>query len=427
MNKLNLGRDLYLKGRIGWRGLSKDEYLDNSGYKIINATALMDGYVDWNNCGFITKERYEESDEIMLKEGDILISKDGTLGKIGYVKGLTTPCTVASGIFVLRNTVPEILNFDYLYHVLKSYIFKDFIARNKVLGSTIPHLYQRDLENFELDLPDIKEQERIATILNSIDLKIANNTAISSDLEAMAKLLYDYWFVQFDFPDESGKPYKSSGRKMVWNEKLKREIPEGWEVEALSHYCSFENGDRGSNYPSGDDFIPEGIPFVAGGALKEHEIDYNELRYISEEKYHSLRAGKANRGDILMTLRGSLAKCVYSPFERMAIASALVITRPKNGVSREYLHRVLISDYYVQLLNNYDNGSVQANLSVDTVKSFPILFPGKTVMDIFTRNIEVLEAQEAMLRDENHQLASLRDFLLPMLMNGQVKIGKAGA
>ena len=79
MTKLNLGRDLYLKGRIGWRGLSKDEYLEHGDYKIINATALMDGYVDWNNCGYITEERYLESDEIMLKEGDILISKDGTL------------------------------------------------------------------------------------------------------------------------------------------------------------------------------------------------------------------------------------------------------------------------------------------------------------------------------------------------------------
>ena len=113
MYKLNVGRDLYLKGRIGWRGLSKDEYLAESEFRIINATALMDGYVDWENCGFISEERYEESPEIMLQEGDILISKDGTLGKIGYVKNLPFKCTVASGIFVLRNTIPELLNFDY--------------------------------------------------------------------------------------------------------------------------------------------------------------------------------------------------------------------------------------------------------------------------------------------------------------------------
>ena len=135
MTKFNLGTDLYVKGRIGWRGLSKSEYLKNSDYRIINATALMDGYVDWDNCGYITKERYEESNEIMLRENDILISKDGTLGKIGYVKGLTKPTTVASGIFVLRNTIPNELDFDYLYHILKSNIFKEFIFRNKAQGS----------------------------------------------------------------------------------------------------------------------------------------------------------------------------------------------------------------------------------------------------------------------------------------------------
>lgn len=181
-NSFNLGNDLYIHGRIGWRGLSKDEYLEKSNYRIINATALMDGYVDWDNCGFISKERYDESSEIKLEEGDILISKDGTLGKIGYVKNMVGDCTVASGIFVLRNTIPDKLDFDYLYHILKSNIFKDFIRRNKAQGSTIPHLYQRDLENFELELPPIDKQHIIAHVLNTLDEKIRINNKINDNL-----------------------------------------------------------------------------------------------------------------------------------------------------------------------------------------------------------------------------------------------------
>lgn len=181
-NSFNLGNDLYIHGRIGWRGLSKDEYLEKSDYRIINATALMDGYVDWNNCGFITKERYDESNEIQLEEGDILISKDGTLGKVGYVKNMVGKCTVASGIFVLRNTIPDRLDFDYLYHILKSHVFKDFIRRNKAQGSTIPHLYQRDLENFELELPSIETQRKVAKILNTLDGKIEINNRINDNL-----------------------------------------------------------------------------------------------------------------------------------------------------------------------------------------------------------------------------------------------------
>ena len=182
MSKFNLGSDTYIKGRIGWRGLNKNEYLEKSDYRIINATALMDGFVDWNNCGYISKERYEESEEIMLQENDILISKDGTLGKIGYVKNLDKPCTVASGVFVLRNIKPNIINFDYLYHILKSNVFKNFIKCNKAEGSTINHLYQRDLVNFELDLPALNVQTKIANILNNIDDRILNNNQINNNL-----------------------------------------------------------------------------------------------------------------------------------------------------------------------------------------------------------------------------------------------------
>lgn len=206
MNKVNVGNDLYLKGRIGWRGLSKDEYLDHSSYRIINATALLDNKINWNNCGYISKERFDESEEIILQEDDILISKDGTLGKIGFVKDKPENATVASGIFVLRNTKQDILDTTYLYHFLKSNIFKDFIKRNKADGSTINHLYQRDLARLDLDLPSLKEQQNIGYILSTIDEKIETNNKINEKLESLAKTLYDYWFVQFDFPDENKRP-----------------------------------------------------------------------------------------------------------------------------------------------------------------------------------------------------------------------------
>ena len=223
--KLNIGKDMYLKGRIGWKGLSKNEYLDKSEYKIINATALNDGLVDYEKCGYISKERFLESEDIIVKNNDILISKDGTLGKIGYVKNLKEKLTVASGIFILRNSKIKELNMDYLYHILKSDIFKNFINKKKALGSTINHLYQRDLEQFEIDIPDYKQQTSISNILNQIELKMDINNRIIMKLESMMKDIYDYWFVQFDFPNEKGKPYKSCGGKMVYNEKLKREIP----------------------------------------------------------------------------------------------------------------------------------------------------------------------------------------------------------
>ena len=117
---VKLGDYLYIKGRIGWKGLKKSEYLEQGEYRIINGEALVVDGINWNKAGFITKERYEESPEIMLQEEDILLSKDGTIGKIGFVDKLEQPTTVASGIFVIRNLKPEIINTRFIYYFLCS-------------------------------------------------------------------------------------------------------------------------------------------------------------------------------------------------------------------------------------------------------------------------------------------------------------------
>lgn len=401
MNNFNLGRDLYLKGRIGWRGLSKDEYLPFSEYKIINATSLMDGYVDWNNCGFISKERYEESPEIMLQEGDILISKDGTLGKIGYVKDITTPCTVASGVFVLRNTIPHKLSFDYLYHVLKSSIFKNFISRNKAIGSTISHLYQVDLEEFELELPDIDEQRRIASILDSLDFKISNNVSICSNLEAMAKLLYDYWFVQFDFPDENGQPYKSSGGKMVWNEDLKREIPAGWEVGTISDYCRIFTGKKDVNQAN------------IIGKYKFYSCA-PEYRFSDDKLYE----GKA----ILVSGNGSYTGRTIFVNDAFDLYQRTYALTPLSGtVPLVYIFYSMLR-FFVPVVSGGTHGSAIPYIVYGDIANQRILY-NQDIVNRFERISTNLQDRIIALEKENQQLSSLRDFLLPMLMNGQVKVG----
>lgn len=150
-NKVSLGDYLYIKGRIGWKGLKRDEYLDDSDFRIINGESLTDKGIDWNKAGYISEERYSEYPEIMLKEGDILISKDGTIGKIGYVNILDKPTSVASGIFVVRNLKPDEVSTVFIYCLLKSDYFKRFIA-SRTEGSVIPHLYQKDFVTLEIPL-----------------------------------------------------------------------------------------------------------------------------------------------------------------------------------------------------------------------------------------------------------------------------------
>ena len=155
---VKLGDYLYIKGRIGWKGLKKSEYLPVSNYRIINGESLTLSGIDWNKAGYISAERYEESPEIMLKLGDILLSKDGTIGKIGYVDRLETPTSVASGIFVIRNTRQAEISTQFIYYLLKSRLFKAFIT-SRTEGSVIPHLYQKDFMEFEFQLPSQDEMK----------------------------------------------------------------------------------------------------------------------------------------------------------------------------------------------------------------------------------------------------------------------------
>ena len=160
---VKLGDYLYIKGRIGWKGLKKSEYLVQSEYRIINGETLTKSGIDWSKAGYISKERYDESPEIMLNTGDILLSKDGTIGKIGYVDSLELPTSVASGIFVIRNNKPDIISTTFIYYLLKSRLFEAFIVA-RTEGSVIPHLYQKDFMKFEFPLPNQKRMAQFEEI-----------------------------------------------------------------------------------------------------------------------------------------------------------------------------------------------------------------------------------------------------------------------
>ena len=174
IENVKLGDYLYIKGRIGWKGLKKDEYLESSDYRIINGESLTKDGIDWRKTGYISAERYDESPEIMLQTGDILLSKDGTIGKIGYVDRLDYPSTVASGIFVIRNIKPDIISTPFIYYLLKSKLFTAFIA-SRTEGSVIPHLYQKDFMEFMIPLPNAQEMNQFDSLTSPLFATIVKN------------------------------------------------------------------------------------------------------------------------------------------------------------------------------------------------------------------------------------------------------------
>lgn len=167
----NLMNSSKIKARIGWQGLKKSEYLDSGYAFLVTGTDFVDGRVKWDTCHFVESERYNQDENIQIKNGDILVTKDGTLGKTAFVQGLTRPATLNSGVFVIR-PLQNAYDPEFVYHILSSFVFKEFLDKLSA-GSTIVHLYQKDMGKFEFLLPPtLDEQKAIATILTEMDEEI---------------------------------------------------------------------------------------------------------------------------------------------------------------------------------------------------------------------------------------------------------------
>ncbi|AKB77550.1 Type I restriction-modification system, specificity subunit S [Methanosarcina horonobensis HB-1 = JCM 15518] len=166
-----LGNTAILKARIGWQGLTTNEYLESGDYYLVTGTEFKDGYIDWSNCHYVTESRYKQDKNIQLKEHDILVTKDGTIGKVALINNLHKPATLNSGIFVIRST-ENAFHPEFFYYLLCSNIFTEFLVQLSA-GSTINHLYQKDFVNFTYKTPaTIKEQISIATTLSDMDSEI---------------------------------------------------------------------------------------------------------------------------------------------------------------------------------------------------------------------------------------------------------------
>ena len=180
-----LGDVCSIKARIGWQGLKKSEYMDSGYYSLVSGTDFKNGFIDWGACSFVSEWRYNQDRNIQLRNGDVLVTKDGTIGKVAYVKGMTCPTTLNSGVFVIRPSNDE-LQPSFLQLIFKSRFFREFLDRITA-GSTIVHLYQKDIVEFDFPIPNIAEQCRIAHAIEIIDGHLSKIKHLISKYEAIKK------------------------------------------------------------------------------------------------------------------------------------------------------------------------------------------------------------------------------------------------
>ncbi len=211
--------------------LHQYEYV-SFGIPVIMPQDIGNRNLSYEKIAYITQEKANELSRYLVDTNDIVYARRGDIEKHAFITDNDKDAICGTGCLRVR-IMDKNVNPLFLSFYLNKPETKKWISLHAV-GSSMPNINSEILSKVPIVLPDKREQDSIASFLDNIDNKISNNNDICSDLESMAKLLYDYWFVQFDFPDENGKPYKSSGGKMVWNEELKREIPDGWEVNSLS-------------------------------------------------------------------------------------------------------------------------------------------------------------------------------------------------
>lgn len=287
-------------------------------------------------------------------------------------------------------------DFEFVYYFLKT----QYQELRNLSSGVRKNLNSNDIKNYPIRIPDTKdEQIRIASVLKALDAKIELNNRINAELEAMAKTLYDYWFVQFDFPDANGKPYKTSGGKMVYNAELKRDVPEGWDFKKIGNYAEVLKGDLITAKEANDgDFKV----VAAGVSFSYMHSDFNRLKNT-------------------ITISGSGANAGFINFWREPIfASDCITVRCKTDVE------TLLLLNYLRFIQNHilsqATGSAQPHVYPNDIKRLGYLIPTDFLIDDYEKIAIPLNNQIAKNLAENEQLVKLRDWLLPMLMNGQVTI-----
>ncbi len=396
--------------------------------KYITAKNLTDsGTIDFSNCDYIDEHAkaiiHRRSD---IQKGDILFGSRAPIGHCHLITDEPDYFDVGESIFCIRVNKDVILP-EYLCLYLSSKYFVE-MASKRVTGSIIKEIRIGDLLDTDVILPPEDIQVQIARCVRGIDDKLINNTAICSDLEAMAKLLYDYWFVQFDFPDENGNPYKSSGGKMVWNEELNREIPEGWEATNLKGRYHIE---RGISYTSKDIESGEGVAMLNLACI-DRSRNYRE----GELKYY---AGKITDTDMVkpfdlmiactdLTRECEIIGCpILVPDDGEEYTYTMDIAKIHfidNNIEDLYMYAALRTDFYHNYIKQWASGTNVLHLNLEGLDWYNTYIPNVALQKKYSEIIRNIHAEKSKLLVENRQLTTLRDFLLPMLMNGQIKIGE---
>lgn len=390
-----------LKARIGWQGLTTGEYLPQGDYILITGTDFKDGYIDWKNCCYVSKWRYDQDTNIQIKEGDVLISKDGTIGKVAFLNSIPGPGTLNSGVFVVRPKQGNIVNQAYLSWIFKSIWFKSFIDQ-LTAGSTINHLYQKDFIKFHLVYPsDGFEQTRIATALSNIDVYISE----------LGKLI------------EKKRAIKQGAmQQLLTGKKRLKGFTESWKEKKLGEDATILRG--GSPRPI-EDYITDsqdGLNWIKIGDVKPDDKYFRKTaEKIKKEGLSKTRQVK--KGDFILSNSMSFGRPYILDIDGCIHDGWLVIQDYQKAFDMQFLYYVLCSDGVKNQYIAMAAGSSVQNLNKEKVANVTLNAPASleeqsAIASVLSSMDEEISALEA----KREKYTAIKQGMMQQLLTGKIRL-----
>ena len=403
---------------------SASEY-SATGTPILNVKSIGHGVVLRDDLDYVPDSVRDRLAAHTLVEGDIVFARKGSVDRHAYVSA--NEAGWIQGSDCIRVQCKHGVNSRFISHWLKLDAVKEQV-NNSAVGSTMASLNTDILAGIHVRLPDPETQNAVAAFLSRVEDQVALNTQINDNLQAMLQTLYGYWFLQFDFPDENGRPYRSSGGRMVWNDQLKREIPAGWRVGANEEL--FDGIRTGLNPRQNFSLRTQGIAYLTVKNLtKDGGLDFASCDYIDEEAMAKVRRRSDLRvGDILFASIAPLRRCflIYEEPRDWEINESVFSIRPRRGVTTpEYVYCHLMSDAFVKQAEQSSTGSIFKGIRHETLKGLMTVIPPEIIAQSYASAVSPIMRMRNDNLEENRKLQELRDWLLPMLMNGQATVASS--
>ena len=387
------------------------------GIPVINVKNSGYGNIVRDNLDHISERTRDRLSEHVLQRGDIVFGRKGSVDRHCLITEAEEGWFQGSDCLRVRITDPAVDPQYVSYYLLSSHVLK--AINNAAVGSTMASLNMDIIGDIKITLPSYEKQCKIAAVLKALDDKRAINTAVNDNLEHQLQDIYNYWFTQFDFPDVNGQPYKSSGGAMVWNEQLKRKIPANWQLKQLSEVCAFRNGINYDKDVAGDKtYRIINVRNISSSTtlLSEDELDEIILPQKHADKY-------CVAAESIIIARSGIpgaTRILYRPSANTIFCGFIICGTPTESNMQYYL--MLLLKQLEGSSATQTGGSILKNVSQDTLGDLLVPIPPKDVLAAF--NHQAIQALDLIHNNLNESvnLRKLRDWLLPMLMNGQATV-----